>query len=197
MPSAARPKDMQWRKIRDAQAFLGPQPQMGQRELQDFARRVVRSRWFGSRWSGESPGQAPLERPKVTVSVKGTPQGCYCDAEVRLDEQHGRTAMWNTGPDRADRLNALHMVAHLLTDDLDEPLHGPKFAHTFVLAVGRFIGKDAEKDLRAAFKSYRVKLYTWSLEHREKAKERAAERKFRGAGERLKELAASLEAEDW
>lgn len=195
MPNA-RPKDMQWRKVRDAQAFLGPQPQLGQRELQDFARRVVRSRWFGTRWAGDSG--SPLERPKITVSVKGTPQGCYCDAEVRLDEQRDvRTAVWNAAPEKADKVNALHMLAHLLTDDLDEALHGPKFAHTFVLAVGRFIGKDAEKDLRAAFKSYRVKLYTWSPEHREKAKERAAERKFRGAGERLKELAASLEAEDW
>jgi hypothetical protein len=141
--------------------------------------RALRSRWFGA--------NGGLERPKVDVVLHRSDRGCYCEA------WDGR---WNVGPEKADRLHALHMIAHFCAPQ-DKALHGPEFAHVFVRAVGRFMGKDAEKALRDAFRDHRVKLYTWSAKAKKQASERSVDRKFRSSGERLRELVASLERDDW
>ncbi len=65
-----------------------------------------------------------------------------------------------------------------------------------MLAVGRWLGSDTEKTLRSAYREYKVKTYTWSKEAKQRAAERAGDRRFRASGEALKKLAASLE-EDW
>lgn len=175
----SRPKDMQWKKVVEAQADLGPQPQLTGLELREFVAKALRSRWFGA--------NGGLERPKIEVVLHRSDRGCYCEAY---------DGKWNVAPQTADKLHALHMIAHFCTPEM-KALHGPEFAHVFVRAVGRFMGKDAEKALRAAFHEHKVKLYTWSPEAKKQASDRAVDRQFRASGERLRELAASLEGDDW
>ena len=55
------------------------------------------------------------------------------------------------------RAVVLHEVAHCVCGS--HPSHGPDFARIFLKIVRRFWGREAERELRAAFKRHRVKYH--------------------------------------
>ncbi len=104
-----KPRDTQWHKIMESEHAVGAQPQLEKRELDAFAAKVIRSRWFGSRTESK--------RPVITVKIHKTTRGTYCMADYATADYwlHGDEFVWNTGPYRASKLHALHMLAHFLT----------------------------------------------------------------------------------
>lgn len=190
-------RDAQWGKICRITEQLGAaEPALrgaaNEAELQEFVDRVIRSKWFGSRFPGLD------DRPKVHVELKNH-GWCNCPMKLHKIGRKTYTAYWwPVAKDWETKHGALHAICHfLVTSKDDQPYHNAEFCHTFVLAVGRFLGKPAEAEARRLFKENKVKLYKWSPEARARAAERATERQFASAGDRLAQLASRLEGDDW
>jgi hypothetical protein len=187
--TVARPRDTQQSKYYAALESMGS-PVLDGAELNAFIARVLRSRFYGSRWRAN---HAPFDsKPRRIIAVSSQRTSCTLTDVVGKPEWR----QWLVLHDHMTTFDALHMLAHEALPDKDLAFHGREMALLTVQLVGRFIDKDTERALRLAFRSHKVKLHAWSEEAKSAASVRMQDRRFKETGDRLRSLVAALEAED-
>lgn len=168
-------KDMQRRKFYDAEAaILGPNPPLvPYNELQAFADRITRSRWWGSR--------QPARRALLLNFM----------ATYNCGQAIGTTTI-QLGDNQRTELQLLHALAHCNRTD---PRHGHEFALTYLHLVKQFAPALYEP-LRAEYRTRNIKRSVKSPATRAAAQERSLNTRFAAAGDRARQLLAELEQED-
>lgn len=146
-----RPRDSQKARLYDAERVTptyqaGTFGGTGRRfativEIESFVIEVLDSRWFQARWG----------RRMVAVEKS---QGTWSRA-------YGRGLIVMGHRDHWQPMIVLHELAHTVTDPIYAG-HGKEFAAAYLALVGRFIGAEAEADLRAAFIERKVK-HRWAI----------------------------------
>lgn len=145
-----------WKIIRDPN--IGKQLSYDQQV--DLVKRVAHSKWWkdNNRYRQGSPSP-----PGLTPSVhfkecrQGSALGCFVGVKsgARL-----------TAPTSVTDLEILHYIAHFCTPSPgsinqhtgeEVTLHGRDFCVALLSMVGRFLGTERKKELRAAFKAAKVK----------------------------------------
>lgn len=106
-------------------------------ECQAFVDKVMASRWVATRW-----------RRKVTVR----PGHGHTRATGSPTSGIIQLPTWSRFP-----LVILHELAHVLNTTSSYAPHGPEFAGLYAALVERHIGVAAATELRAAFKTHRVR----------------------------------------
>lgn len=136
---STRPRDSQRQRLYDAERRVNHgQDYKSIHDCQARVDKITHSRWWKSRYG-------------VPYNVDVRPGRGHRHATANAMLRVIQLPLWA----RYD-LVICHELAHLVVSS-KHPAHGPKFAREMIAIVDRWMGKEAGKELRAAFKAGRVK----------------------------------------
>jgi hypothetical protein len=160
-----RPRDSQRQKVWDAEHEARRNTSdnllLALNNIRPFTKNILNSRWADNHMENYLPKQLD-----IYVGRSGS-----CCAWIN---RHGELQL-PAYSHISDKLALLHAVAHVFSPE-DKAWHGPEFCRTYLEMTGRFISSHAADQLRASFKTHRIKLKTMSPEAREAARKRYVER---------------------
>lgn len=139
-------RDFQRKRVYDAEEILKDRSRRFEtvEEIEAYTKKITRSRWFKKRW----PRLKRLDIWNGRANSRGL--GSYRGlgwGVLRLP----RWCRWES--------YILHELAHVVTGTQYKfvPFHGREFCKNYLALIGRWMGKEAAKDLRQSFREHRVK----------------------------------------
>ena len=139
-------RDSQCSKVYKAERTLPQHSQNGMsiEDVREFVDKIMDSRWL----KGKYPDA--YEYGKVVVKDgRGRRKAGGCHSYITMPK-------WSRS-----KMIVLHELAHAITErECGYPpvaWHGREFCSIFIALVRRWMGKDVGRDLKAAYKKYRVK----------------------------------------
>jgi len=191
-----KPRDSQRQRIFNAESTIdvGPRRILTEPEARDLVRRVSRSKWWANHstdnpfdiwagidaapvrrqgYAGPSIGPPPIITPTIRLST--TLSSCYPHTELT---DTGVVSTIHCQGLTLTQTDILHRICHILIPELPTSaeypkgvaLHGREFATLELSCVSRFMGVEAKKQLRKAFKDANVRCTVgWSPEARQAA----------------------------
>ena len=128
-------------------------------EIQDFVNKVFASKYVRKKWGS----WVPCSEDEVTIGFLFTPRV----RDARRNAARGwccwRDETINLPPYRYNRRISyvIHEISHFIQYPHDGWFnHGPTFAMVYQDLVRRYMGKDAAKELRRAFRDNKVRVAT-------------------------------------